>query len=318
MLTELTDDATHEDIQDYVDDVVADVENDRASEETTDSQKVASDDVVTDTSAETDSGSEAAESRPGKGEKTGKDRSWIDDDLKAEASAYGIDEAELADFTSREEFDRATRLFDTKALEAGRESMSEEDEDEDAVDDPYEDEDEAGRHDRSPSHSDGAYEVSLDKDIYDEDLVDEFTRMRDHYESRMSALESHFQSANAVMEEQRFDAAIEELGHSSLFGKTGSENGKQLQRRVAVHEAMVAQLNNLGDRAREGDYDYWVGVMARGLFADDFTKRELKNRTRKISKQANGRQGGGATRPTDPPETVRDEMRQLYAELNDA
>jgi hypothetical protein len=54
------------------------------------------------------------------------------------------------------------------------------------------------------------------------------------------------------------------------------------------------------------------------VFSDEFDKQKLKSRTRKITQQSNGRQGGGATRPTDAPETVRDEMRRLYKELESA
>jgi hypothetical protein len=51
------------------------------------------------------------------------------------------------------------------------------------------------------------------------------------------------------------------------------------------------------------------------VFAEDLGKKDLKNRTRKISRQSNGRQGGGATRPQDPREDPRDEADRLYKEL---
>jgi len=58
-----------------------------------------------------------------------------------------------------------------------------------------------------------------------------------------------------------------------------------------------------------------VGRVARMVFAEDLGKKDLKNRTRKISKQSNARQGGGATRPSDPREDPRDEAERLYKEL---
>ena len=57
---------------------------------------------------------------------------------------------------------------------------------------------------------------------------------------------------------------------------------------------------------------------AKGIFADEFDKKLLKNQTRRISKQSNGRQGGGATRPSDPREDPRDAADALYKELSQA
>jgi hypothetical protein len=58
-----------------------------------------------------------------------------------------------------------------------------------------------------------------------------------------------------------------------------------------------------------------VGRVARMVFAEDLSKKELKNHTRKITRQSNSRQGGGATRPQDPREDPRDEADRLYKEM---
>ena len=47
-------------------------------------------------------------------------QSWLDDAFVAEAAALGISEDELQGFTSREEADRALTLFDRAAMKAGR------------------------------------------------------------------------------------------------------------------------------------------------------------------------------------------------------
>jgi hypothetical protein len=120
---------------------------------------------------------------------------WLTDDVKAEAAAYGIEESELADFASREELDRALRLFDKTALEAGRKAMAESDSA------PVRDEKgkfvkkETVTVPKEETPKDGRYQVSLSPDLYDEEIIGEFTRMRDHYESRLEVLESHFAEA---------------------------------------------------------------------------------------------------------------------------
>ena len=106
MSVELKDDATHDDIQAAVDQIVKDREGEEPKEKG-DAQKIAEerDQPTGDMTAETNSGSDDTAD---KGEEAGDsgDRAWFDDDLKTEVAAYGIDEKELADFTSREELDR--------------------------------------------------------------------------------------------------------------------------------------------------------------------------------------------------------------------
>jgi hypothetical protein len=61
-----------------------------------------------------------------------------------------------------------------------------------------------------------------------------------------------------------------------------------------------------------------VNRVARMVFAGELGKKDLKQRTRKISRQSNGRQGGGATRPQDPSEDPRDQFDRIYREMERA
>lgn len=294
---ELNENTTHDEIQSYVDSVVKDIEEDRIGEKT-DTQKLAADNDIPVTV--TDSGEEAtSESQPS-------DASWLDDELKAEVSAYGISEEELADFQSREELERALRFFDRSALEAGRKALAEQEK-------PEPPRDEQGR------FSSDKYEVSLDKDLYDEGLVDELSKMKEHYESRLSVLEQRFAEADAKAEEQRFDGLVDSLGHSDLFGVTGKENSKQLQRRQDLHVQVKAQQIGLETLGRKVDLDQsLVNRVARMVFAEELTKKELKARTQKVSKQSDARLGGSATKAHDQKEPLIEEMERLYKELESA
>lgn len=323
---ELTENSTHEDIVKVVDQLV---ENHDGDEKKGDAQKIAEerDEPVTDTSVETDSDSkDTAE----KGDETGdsEDQAWLDDDLKNEVAAYGIDEKEIVDFTSREELERALRFFDRSALEAGRKAMAEGDTEADKA------RDEQGRFKKKEPESEskkeeskeGQYEITLDKDEYGEDLVDEFKRMRDYYESRIAthesrfdALENRFAEADTAAEEQRFDSIVDSLGHADLFGKSGKENDKELQRREDLFVAVKAQIIGLQSLGRPAGLDeVLVNRVARMVFAEQLGKKDLKDRTRKVFNQANGRMGGSATKAHDSPEPLKDEMRRLYKELADA
>lgn len=323
MADELTHESTPEDIKSFVDDIHAERTGEAAPEPSKEPKSDAA--IVADVAAiETPTaapkkGSETTAEAPSKAKsEKPSDRAWLDDDLKAEVSAYGLSEEAIADFTSREEVERAMRLFDNAALEAGRKAMA-------AGEEPKATRDEKGRFIPkgetetpvpAPEKPKGGYEVKLDKSVYDDAIVDEFTQLRDHYESRLEALEARLLQADAAAEEVRFDSTVDSLDMPKLFGKTGSESKEERQRRhdllvqCKAHQVGLKQITG-----RDTDIESLVGRVARMVFADEFTKKELKSRTNRISRQSNGRMGGGATRPTDVPESNRDWADKLYREL---
>ena len=319
-MPELTAESTHDEITQVVDQIV---EDRKGAEDKSDAQKIAEERDESITSAETNSGDEiTSEDTADKGEETGDPegpaQDWLDDDLKAEIAAYGIDEKELADFTSREEVERALRFFDRNALEAGRKAMAESEKETGGA------RNEQGRFtkkepEKEEEPKEGQYEITLDKDAYDEDLVGEFTKLRDHYESRLGALEERFTEADAKAEEQRFDSLVDSLDHADLFGKSGKEKGKELQRREDLFVAVKAQQIGLQQLGRSVDLDKsLVNRVARMVFAEELGKKDLIARTRKISKQSDGRMGGSATKAHESAEPLKDEMRRLYKELDGA
>lgn len=253
----------------------------------------------------TDSGEDSEEADSGP--------EWLTDDVKAEAAAYGIDESEIADFSSREELDRALRIFDKKALEAGRKELAQSAEKTRNEKGQFEKKPKADEQDSKPS---SPYEVALDKDLYDEAVINEFTRLRDHYESRFEALESHFNEVRVYEQERQFDSLVDSLDMPDLFGKTGHETKEELERRQDLNVAVQAQIIGLKNFNRFVEMDKnLMSRVARVVYADEFAKKDLKQRTRKLSKQSSLRQGGSATRPQDPRENPRDEADRLYREL---
>jgi len=318
-LEELTEQSTSDDIETYVEQVSKEVEAERAGEKG-DAQITAEHadnehrEIKPTVEKKSDEVEESAEKEVEEG------RDWLDDDLKGEVAAYGIEESELADFASREELERALRLLDKRALESGRKALAETDKPEEGESDRNE----KGQFKKKPEPEakpvrEGQYEIALSKDVYDEALVDEFTKLRDHYETRLEALESRFHEADARAEEKHFDSLVDSLGHTDLFGKSDGEDAKQLQRRKDLHVAVKAQMLGLAQLGRPTDLsELLVSRVARMVFADDLSKKELKNHTRKITRQSNGRQGGGVTRPQDPREDPRDAADRLYKEMERA
>lgn len=329
MPAELADNATHEEIEAFATEAAREIEEARRGEvgdDKSDSHRIAegNDQPTTErTTAETGSGSNdtAGGKAAGEASQAAGQAEWLDDTLRAEIAAYGIDEKELEGFSSREEFDRALRLLERGALDAGRKAMVEGEEAKTTT----QERDSAGRflpkgegeeEAPKPATKEGQYSVDLDPELYDDGLIAEFGKLRDHYESRLGALEARLADADAREEEVRFDAAVDALGHSELFGKTGSESPEELERRENLLVATKAQQIGLRQMGRKvGEYPSLVGRVARMVFAEELGKQDLKARTRKVFDQANGRMGGSGARATGPGETLEEEYERIYREM---
>ena len=330
-ITEATPDTTSEDIKEFVEQLAQEVQQDRKGEpEKKSDAQITSEQAgipqpgnkPKETPAEDKSSSDTAIDD---GEDTGaveEVQEWMTDDVKAEAAAYGIDESELADFASREELDRALRLFDKTALEAGRKALAESEEKGASRNEKgqfVKKEEPKAEPPKEQAPREGRYEVQLDPLVYDEGIVDELTRMRDHYESRLEVLESHFAEAAVVAKERHFDNLVDSLGHADLFGTTDKETPEEKQRREDLFVEVETYL--LGRKALGRPTELNAAIInrfARSLFAEKLSKKELKQRTSKISKQSQLRQGGSPTKPIPPRDDPRDEADRLYRELERA
>lgn len=327
-LSDATPDTSADEIKAFAEQVAQEVAADRAGEkpEGKSDAQITSEQAgipqpghkTPETPAENKSGSNTAL----EGEETGdaaEAPQWLTDDVKAEAAAYGLEESELADFASREELDRALRLFDKTALEAGRKAMAESEKEGTTRNEKGQFvKKEAPKADapKEATPQDGRYQVSLSPDLYDEEIIGEFTRMRDHYESRLEALESHFAEARASAEEQRFDSFVDSLGHADLFGTTGKESEQELERRRDLNVAVKAQMIGLANLGRPAELSQQlISRVANMVFGEELGKKRLKQQTNKISKQSQLRQGGSPTRPIPPSDDPRAEADRLYKEL---
>lgn len=311
---ELNEDMTSEDIKSYAESVIQEVQQERQSERKSDAEIVTDIASVEETSVEDKSNRETAESSEDTGSES-KVAKWVTDDVKAEAAAYGIDESDLSDFASREELERAFRLFDKTALDAGRKALAESDETKARNEKgQFVKKEPEASEEQAPKS--GRYEVSLSKDLYDDEIINEFTRMRDHYESRLEALESHFAEEQGKAQEAQFDRFVDSLGHPDLFGTTGSESETELERRKDLHVAVTAQMIGLERLGRKTEWSkQLVDRVANMVFADELGKKRIKQQTQKMSRQSQLRMGGSPTKPQPPRDDPREEAERRYREL---
>src|SRR5512139_821721 len=97
---EITEQSTADDVKEYAEQVVQDVVAERAGEQKGDAQ------ITAEHANNDDQTPKTPVAKSDETEEAGESKSWLDDDAKAEAAAYGIEESELDDFASREELDR--------------------------------------------------------------------------------------------------------------------------------------------------------------------------------------------------------------------
>ncbi len=112
----------------------------------------------------------------------------------------------------------------------------------------------------------------------------------------MVEAESQANAAKAV--EVQFDAIVDRLGHSDLFGKSGEETPKQLQARQKLFEEHEIYMDGLAVHGRAAQMDQTsVERVSRMVFADHISKQEKRNHTRRLQRQSNMRTDVGAERP---------------------
>lgn len=236
---------------------------------------------------------------------------WLTDEVKADVAAYGLDESEISDFASREELDRALRLFDKNALELGRQEFDEEE----STEDESPKRNEKGQFEKREVQGTRS-KVSLDPEEFHEDLVDAISSIQEDYDSRIAQLEERFQEVFVKAENQEFDNMVDSLKMPTLFGYTDEESESELSRRRNLHTALKAQLIGLERLGRPAVVNQnLVSRVARMVFAEELAKQDIKKRTRKVSRQSNMRQGGSVVRPQDPHEDPREYADRLYREM---
>jgi hypothetical protein len=305
MSTELHDNATHEEIEAFVDQAVKDIEADRSG----DNVPTANDqnrDIVPDAARIVDDNNIPVTERDAAAEAGSAD--WRDDDFKAMITAYGMDETAFSDFASRDEAERAIRLLDKRAQEMGREELAK-----------GSSKDEKGHFAKEESQEENetpgdGFRVTLDSNVFHEDLVSGLEKLQEHYEERFRILESRFEEADVRAESEKYDQYIDALDYPELFGVTGNETPEELNRRrdlVVAAQAYHLGLERLGHSVPL-DKSLFERA-ARMAFTDELAKKDWKAKTRKVSRGSNLRMGGGQTRPTDPTESLLQWAEREYA-----
>jgi hypothetical protein len=341
---ELPDHATHEEIEAFVHEIVVERHGEpkaakadgKKSGKTPDP---ASDDFdineLPDDELDSAGKKESAAAKDDDGEDSAEEedasQDWLNDDLRAEVSAIGIQDDLLSEFSSREELDKALKLLDVAAMKAGRAAVAPEgDEPADKgakgstrkrlADGTFASPDE----EKQAAPKPGDFKLDLDPEEYGEGLVKQVKALHDHFASKLNAaeeraarLEQAWQAQQSAVFEERFDAVVDSLGHADLFGETGKETPKQMENRRKLMGEYVPYEIGLRAQGRNPVLGKsLVDRVCRMAFAEHLSKKERKALTQKVSKQAALRGGTSGGKSPETPESRREKFRRLYKELD--
>ena len=249
------------------------------------------------------------------------DRSWLDADTQDLATALGLTDADLAEFGSKAELDRALRLIDRKAFEAGK-----------AAQQPPP----AKPADQPPAQTPAAQRTEdalakLKAFKLDEELgSDDAPKLQEAISAITAELEDFRAWRDGIRKTEGQRAfqdlrtkatnALHSLGHVDLFGKPGEaptkEQAANVEKALDAHFTHARGLIASGRNAAPTPAFLKAAV---GLvFADQLVNSTKQQQIAKLKAQSARRTGGGTTKPTpaEAPsgETTRQSARRIAAD----
>jgi len=326
-IDELTDEMTHEEVQALAKKLVSEPDiNDEPEPEPEKSGPP---------THETPAGSAGDEPAPAKGDEPApvEPSGWIDDDVRGLVSAFGLTEEDVSLFTGRDELERALTLLDSRArkhvdAELGRETQPP----------PPQ----ATAHPAHPDRrADGTFlpadqrraaqeavqedfRLQLDPELHGQDLVEQLGKLQEHYGARIKTLADRLAAQERVEQEraeqafvQVFDATVDSLGQTDLFGQTGKETREQMANRVRLFEEFQVRQAIHGRQGRQVSLNKpFLDYISRAAFAEHFFKQQHKQLTQRVMAQAGKRMDVGVTKTAAARPSLEERMEQRYRELD--
>lgn len=279
--------------------------------------------VVGDETPAVDDAALAAEDTEAKGKGEGETEEsesadWRDEETKEYATMMGVSEDELSDFGSREELDRALRISDRKAFEAGEAAESpvvekpkpviqqSEKPETAAQDDPFAD--------LSRFKLGEEFDEKAAKPI--NDFVDSAVATIKDLQTRVARFEQQSQrQATADIHRRAFDS-LHSLGNVELFGKPGEKATKEQAANVAkAIDAHFTHARGLFASGRQAaPTPAFLKAAVNLAFGDQISKQQRQQLTDKLRKQAAKRTGGGTAKIAPKPKGAMTDLETLKAD----
>ena len=264
-----------------------------------------------------------AENNSGSDEKAADDNPSSDDDWRATSDirelveSLGLSDEDLGQFSDADDFGRHVSIFDRQLRKTGEDALLKASQPrenvEPAPEKPEEKEavlrDEKGRFVKRES-----YKPALDKEEFDGDLVAEFEKMSEHYESRITELESIvLGNHQSILQERnerfmnQFDSYVDKLGNEDLFGKSSDikPDTDEWTNRSKLFDAMGQLMAGMNEK---GMKDSMSSSLVKRAFSQEFpdalTKEQSQTRKKQAKAQSKKKLGGGNAKPSLGEESV--------------
>lgn len=288
--------------------------------------------------ADDDSAKPKPDEAKGKGEEVSSDDESADwmksSDVRDIIESLSMSPEDLMDFEDAEDFQRFIERHDKQLRRDGQRKPAEQQQKPDEssekpAEKPAEKEqqqeerarDDKGRFlpaDRQP------FNVTLNPEIHDEEIVQNVKGLQDHFHKRLAVLEAELESARArqVVEARtamldKFDMLVDGLDHGDLFGKSGELTQEQHAARAKLWEEMV--LLTQGHAVNGKPLALNRGTVMRALnlgFAEQLRTKDRKSFVDRLRKQSGKRLGSPGQRankrPYNGPPENDPELHAMY------
>ena len=257
------------------------------------------------------------------------EQDWRDQETRDFASMMGLSDEDLADFGSREELDRALRIIDRKAFEAGKaahtpaaepekpkvQQLEKPKEGPQATDDSLDD---LSRFILKSTEHGGEFDPEAVKPLnaFIEATANTIRQLR----SELGAFRQGHQRQAAAEIRQRAVNALHSLGNADLFGKPGEKPTKEQSANVerALDAHFVHARGLLAQGRQVAPTPAFLKAAVNLEFGDQLLKQQKQQQIEKLKKQSARRTGGTAGKrlPSPPPdnETSQEASRRIAAD----
>mgnify|MGYP001329823755 FL=1 len=246
---------------------------------------------------ETPAAGDAAPAGEGEAEGAGA-AEWLDDDTRDFAATMGLTDDELAEFGSREELDRAMRIIDRKAYEAGKAPPP-------SPTKPIEKQPVQQEKQPVVVEGDPFADLSLYKlgEQFDEDAAKPINRFVDlaatafrDLQNRLTQFEQRDQQRAADDLRRQAVASLHSLGNTEFFGKPGEKPTKEqvanIEKAIDAHFVHARGLLATGRQA--APTPAFLKAAVHLAFGDQLSKQQQRQLTEKLRKQSYKITGGGS------------------------
>ena len=256
-----------------------------AGDDSAAAQQAAGDDRATETPTETTTSTSDG----------GQD--WLDADLKGLATAYGVPEAMLPTFNSRQELERTLTILEAQAAATGTTPSAETQAAPPVEKKPVVPVSEA------TTKVEGLEKYLMPSD-FDDGVVNPHNAFVKDATARIAQLEGAIAQLTTVENRRAngqrikdFDAAIDAVGHPELFGVAGKRSAEEVARCDKVWKHHFAVLAGLVQRGQTGRTDKaFVERAVLAQFGPEIIKSAKQQVIDKLKKQSGKRMGGPANK----------------------